>query len=392
MVMEYLQGHDLSFYTRSGRRFSVAEAIDFVVQACEALAHAHKAGIIHRDIKPANLFLAQYEERQNVKVLDFGISKVLDDEPQEMSLTKTTTVLGSGLYMSPEQMRSAKNVDIRTDIYSLGICLFELLTGTQPFTADTFSELCVKVNIDPPTPLRTYRPDISDDLAAVIAKAYARSVDDRYQSVQQLVAALAPYAAPTSTGTIHHVQGITRAEGRQPSVPPPPLAAVAATVGTSPEIRPAPPHALAGTAGALTASREAAPKAKPIGILVSVAVAALVAAGVAGVMLMRGNDDKAVGSDSARAAPSSAQPTAERSAPPAASSTIVASAEPSASSASPSPSSSASTKAAGSSRPPPLPPPVRSQTASAAPPLPPPPVNLKCFKTNPVTGLKEPCL
>ena len=219
MVMEHLEGKDLSDWIEIGKKFPVDEAIEYTLQACEALAQAHKEGIVHRDIKPANLFLAVSDERKVVKVLDFGISKLMDEQPSELSMTKTTTVLGSGLYMSPEQMRSAKNVDFRTDIYSLGVCLFELLTGTQPHTAESFSELCVKVNIDPPTPLRDYRPDISAQLAAVIAKAYAKSADDRYQTVQDLAAALAPFAQASAQPTIDHIQSITHHRSLAPPQP-----------------------------------------------------------------------------------------------------------------------------------------------------------------------------
>ncbi|MCA9618573.1 MAG: serine/threonine protein kinase, partial [Myxococcales bacterium] len=170
MVMEYLEGRDLSDWVRMGKKLRVPEAIDLITQACEGLAAAHREGVVHRDIKPANLFVTDTAEGRVVKVLDFGISKILDEDPNEMSLTQTSAVLGSGLYMSPEQMRSARQVDQRTDVYSLGVCIYELLTGTQPHTAETFSELCVKVNVDPPTPLRDYRPDISDDLARTIAR------------------------------------------------------------------------------------------------------------------------------------------------------------------------------------------------------------------------------
>jgi len=232
MVMEYLEGKDLQVHVRTGKRFPVNEAIAYIAQAAEALAQAHKVNIIHRDIKPANLFLLEDSDgNKKVKVLDFGISKLLDEQPQEMGLTKTTTVLGSGLYMSPEQMRSAKSVDFRTDIYSLGVCMYELLTGTQPFTAETFSELCVKVNIDPPTPIQKWRPDIPEPLAAVIAKAYARSPSDRYQTVQAFIAALLPYAGQHAP-MLQQVQGVTAAEGQYPSTPPPALGTGA--LGTGP--------------------------------------------------------------------------------------------------------------------------------------------------------------
>jgi len=108
-------------------------------------------------------------------VLDFGISKVVEEAAkQNLELTKTNAMMGSALYMSLEQMRDARKVDHRTDIYALGITLYELLTGTHPFTADTFLQLSVKVSLDPPEPIRTHRPDVPDDLAEVIALAYAR--------------------------------------------------------------------------------------------------------------------------------------------------------------------------------------------------------------------------
>jgi serine/threonine-protein kinase len=134
-----MQGVDLSRHLRTKGPVTIEDAIDYIVQACLALAEAHAHGIIHRDVKPANLFMLQGAEGVAIKVLDFGISKVA--EQTSLEVTKTTAILGSGLYMSPEQMKSSKTVDHRTDVYALGITLFELLTGTQPFTAESFAEL-----------------------------------------------------------------------------------------------------------------------------------------------------------------------------------------------------------------------------------------------------------
>jgi serine/threonine protein kinase len=212
IVMEYLEGKDLGRHLKSGRVFSIHEAIEYIVQACEALALAHRGGIIHRDIKPANLFLTYRPDGSPlVKVLDFGISKLVEEAAQQnVELTKTTAVMGSALYMSLEQMRSPKTVDHRADIYALGVSLFELLTGTYPFTASSFSDLCVKVSLDPPASLRRHRPDVPEDLADVIAKAYARYPDERYATVGTFVSALAPFAAVETQSTIETIQRFER--------------------------------------------------------------------------------------------------------------------------------------------------------------------------------------
>ncbi len=274
MVMEYLEGKDLAAYVRMGKRFAVGEALDLVLQAAEALAQAHRQGVIHRDIKPANLFVDERGGKRTLKVLDFGISKILDEEPEEMQLTKTTTVLGSGLYMSPEQMRSSRGVDFRTDIYSLGVCLYELLTGTQPYTAASFSELVVKVNVEPPTPIRKYRPDLSDELAAAIAKAYARDPDDRYHSVQAMVAALDPFVEGQSAEVSHEIQAISR----HPSMPPPP---------PTPALE---PPEMGRTAAAVSHTRHSDPPPKgssSLGMVLGAALGALLIVGGTGFLLAR---------------------------------------------------------------------------------------------------------
>ncbi len=221
IVMEYLEGVDLGRHLKTEARLSIHEAIDFVVQAAEALAQAHAAGVIHRDVKPANLFLSRGSDGSpHVKMLDFGIAKVVEETAQHnLELTKTRAVMGSALYMSLEQMRSTKTVDYRTDIYSLGITLYELLTHTHPFMAESFSELCVKVSLDPPDPIGRHRPDVTDELAQVIARAYARYPDDRYPTVAAFASALAPFAAAESQAMIAAIQRIDRAaSGERPLV------------------------------------------------------------------------------------------------------------------------------------------------------------------------------
>jgi serine/threonine-protein kinase len=204
MVMEFLEGRDLSRTLETEGVLQYPDAVDYIIQACEAIAEAHSYTIVHRDLKPANLFLAKRPDGSPiVKVLDFGISKRTGGDVD--NLTKTTAAMGSALYMSPEQMQQTKSVDHRTDVYALGISLYELLAGKQPFYADTLPQLCAEILTGIPTPLRTLRPDVPDALAAVIEKAYARDRAQRYQSVAEFVVALAPYALPRSAPVVERV-------------------------------------------------------------------------------------------------------------------------------------------------------------------------------------------
>jgi eukaryotic-like serine/threonine-protein kinase len=195
LVMEYLAGEDLAIHTRAHGPIAIAEAVDWVAQACDGLAEAHDKGIVHRDIKPANLFLTRRPDGGPlIKVLDFGISKVLGDGEHDVALTHTTTILGSALYMSPEQMQSAKRVDRRTDVYALGVCLFELIGGAQPYFAESFPELCAKVFTSPPASLRALRPEVPEGLEKAIERALARDPDKRWQSVVELLVGISPWA------------------------------------------------------------------------------------------------------------------------------------------------------------------------------------------------------
>ncbi|KYF88398.1 protein kinase, partial [Sorangium cellulosum] len=218
MVMELLDGEDLACHAAEAGTLAIGECIDHIVQACEALAEAHALGIVHRDLKPANLFLTKRPDGAPlIKVLDFGVSKILTGDTGNVSLTQTTTILGSALYMSPEQMRSSKSVDPRTDIYALGVCLFEIIGGRPPYVADSFPELCAKIYTSPPEPLQDLRPEVPEGLVEVIEKSIAREPEDRYQSIAEFVQALAPYAAP---GTRTTIAGILRLHAAELDLPP----------------------------------------------------------------------------------------------------------------------------------------------------------------------------
>lgn len=192
LVLEYLEGRDLAKTIKKSGPFPITQAVDFIVQACHALSEAHSRGIIHRDLKPSNLFLTTRADGSPfIKVLDFGISKFVYEGH---SHTQTSDILGSPPYMSPEQLRSTKHVDHRTDIWSLGTILFELLTGRTPFVADTMADLCMKIVAEPSPPLRSLLPSAPPGLEAILLRCHEKDPAARFSSAQELSAALAPFA------------------------------------------------------------------------------------------------------------------------------------------------------------------------------------------------------
>jgi eukaryotic-like serine/threonine-protein kinase len=198
IVMEYLEGQDLAQVLEQRRALPVATACDYLIQACDAIAEAHGLGIVHRDLKPGNLFLARTSHgQQAIKVLDFGISKT-QGPAGDVNMTRTQAVMGSPGYMSPEQMRSTKNVDGRTDVWSLGVILYELVAGRTPFQADTFSALCLRIAVDPHPPMQALPSKMPPGFEAVVNRALEKDPAMRYQSAAELAQALAPYASPSA--------------------------------------------------------------------------------------------------------------------------------------------------------------------------------------------------
>src|SRR5580658_8770850 len=191
LVMEYLEGHDLEAELVARGPLPIAEAVGFVLQVCGAMAEAHTAGIVHRDLKPSNLFLTPDRDGWLVKVLDFGISKMADEG--DAKLTGTQTTVGTPLYMSPEQVRSSRNVDARSDIWSLGVILYELLAGRTPFEGSTTAAAAAIV-ADPTPPLQEFRPDVPPDLQAAIHLALCKDPRGRYATVGEFAQAIAPFA------------------------------------------------------------------------------------------------------------------------------------------------------------------------------------------------------
>ncbi|HET9958736.1 MAG TPA: serine/threonine-protein kinase [Polyangiaceae bacterium] len=230
IVMEYLEGKDLCDILGVYGKLSVRRAAEYVMQACEALAIAHANGIIHRDIKPENLFLTRRGELEVIKVLDFGISKAALTGSVfggELAVNETACMMGTPLYMSPEQIRSTGNVDHRADIWSLGGVLYELLTGRTAFVSDSVAQLCAMVLETVPTPVRELVPEIPEAMAEVIDRCLQKNPDRRFQNVGELAIALSPFAPSRARLHAERSTSILRASGvalnvdlRPSSMPP----------------------------------------------------------------------------------------------------------------------------------------------------------------------------
>ena len=219
IVMERLKGKNLQEVLDLRGALPVAEAVGYVLQACEPLALAHALGIVHRDLKPGNLFLATDPDGAPiVKVLDFGLSKALDAEKgsSDGRLSSAAMVIGSPYYMSPEQVRSARDVDQRSDIWSLGVLLHQLLTESFPFEAPNVSALFAVIAADPPTPPRAHRSSLPEELEDVILRCLEKDVTKRIQSVAELARALAPFGSKTARRMAERVARI----GRKCAMPP----------------------------------------------------------------------------------------------------------------------------------------------------------------------------
>jgi eukaryotic-like serine/threonine-protein kinase len=192
MVMEFLEGRDLAEELVARGTLSVEVAVDYLRQVCDAMAEAHRLGIVHRDLKPANIFLANEGRHSIVKVLDFGISKVLNDAAPGVT---TQSGLGTVVYMSPEQVRSARSVDARTDVWALGIVLYEVLTGFQPFSGDSLTAVAAAITADAPASLCSVRNDVPPALERVVMKALEKDRERRFSDAAAFAAANAPFAS-----------------------------------------------------------------------------------------------------------------------------------------------------------------------------------------------------
>lgn len=269
IVMEFLQGEDLSRLLGRNGPLPVPRVANLVIQACRGLEAAHAAGIVHRDLKPENLFVVRRGDGTDlVKVLDFGIAKLRRGNDAG-SATKTGTALGTPFYMPPEQARGEKELDHRADVYALGVILYETLSGQKPHQGDGYNAILYKILTQTPARLETLRSNLPAGLADVVHRAMAGEPAARYADVRELMAALSPFAGATPA-PVEHAAGVTAlGGGSTPTVATPPDAlarpGAAITAQTSP-------------ATSLDAASERKPSSKRWAVWLALAAALVIAA------------------------------------------------------------------------------------------------------------------
>jgi serine/threonine-protein kinase len=315
MVMEYLDGENLSARVAQRGRMAASEIAPILLQLLEGLGAAHASGIVHRDLKPDNIFLVRDKKRGNdfVKIVDFGVSKFSSSSPDAaMSMTRTGTVIGTPYYMSPEQAKGAKNTDHRSDLYAVGVVLFECATGRVPYQADTFNELMFKIVLEPPPDPESLVQGLDPRFAAIIRKAMAREPEARYQNAGEFQDALSSWmkVAGVGSGVYEHAP-----PPRAPLVSGADLQATGGISGGAPQI------ALSKTAGSLPGSVATQPipsgKKSPVPLVMGILGGlALVAGGVFfAAKGQHGKTDAATSDHAAAAIVAAPEPAAPSAAP-----------------------------------------------------------------------------
>jgi serine/threonine protein kinase len=225
IVMELLDGSDLGRVV-ARQALPVTVAVEYVMQACVAIAEAHAAGIVHRDLKPANLFVTRrLDGGPLIKVLDFGIAKAMSGEGAQ--LTRSHSMMGSPGYISPEQLQSARDVDVRTDIWALGVTLYHLLSARLPFYRPNATEMAVRIVTEPPDPL-----DVPPALRAAVFRCLEKSPAQRYEDVAALTADLVPFGGPSARAIAGLVGQVIRRTVPAPLPAVPPVSVTAPTAAS----------------------------------------------------------------------------------------------------------------------------------------------------------------
>jgi len=303
IVMEMLEGETLASRLEREQRLPVGELADLVRQACDGVQAAHAAGIVHRDLKPENLFVVQRDGKPFVKVLDFGISKfdrslVSGGGRDANASTKEGSSLGTPYYMSPEQVDGDKDLDARTDVYALGVILYECASGQRPYVAEALPKLAVLIHVGKPERLSGLRPELPRAFVDVVHKAMARDKGERFQTAAELGSALAPFGREALDATMPELTGVRGGSSR----PPPAVRATSEPPATGASSEPPSP----GAGAARGAAAVARPSGKTMGgsslsvarekpratgggrVVALVAIGALVLGATAVVMTTRG--------------------------------------------------------------------------------------------------------
>ncbi|MBS2012248.1 MAG: protein kinase [Deltaproteobacteria bacterium] len=374
IVMEYLEGEDLAATLKKRGVLPPQQAVDYVLAAADAIAEAHAMKMLHRDLKPSNIFLARLPDgREHIKVLDFGIAKAFGAESTAGHLTATSMVMGTPAFMAPEQLRKARALDHRVDIWALGVLLHKLVTNTLPFDGDTFAELSAAILTAEPRPIRSVLPQLSPELDAVIATCLRKNPDDRFVDLADLALALAPLGTPASRPNVDRVlQILGRPSQRAVPVVPASDPSIAATTGAAMNV----------------SGAQASSSSKGLTITLAIVAALLALVGIAiGGIALKARAARAAATEGPSPSVALSAALVGSSAPSAstearATSTPATSAEPSAFSA-PAPSVTSAPKSsvkAGVTRPagPKAPPPTApaTQVAPAVPPAPPSPAGI----------------
>lgn len=313
IVMEYLEGEPLDARLEKRGSLNIQEVAVIVLQVSRALSRAHQNGIVHRDLKPENVFLVWDDEDQTdiAKVVDFGIAKFTEPEASGISsATKTGSILGTPYYMSPEQARGLKNLDARSDNWSLGVIAFEALTGQRPFDGEAVGDLLVKICTSEPPLASSLQPHLPPAIDEWVRKALTRDPDERFQSASELADSLVTVAGLPGRGTLGSAVGGGAMRMSDP--------------GAAPNFAKTEQHASAqlSTSGALTGAAletdidpAVVPKSKMSPMLLA-GIAAFVLAGLGAVFAMSSSDSTDAESPAAEAAATASAPPAEAPAAP----------------------------------------------------------------------------